>query len=908
MTLPFPGSTLALFAAAPAVWTGSPRTRSASSGILLRRRILLAVIVVCGVAALQLTGGACPAHAQDRAELRQQAEQLLGRPVSDAEILRMIRESGLTPDQLRDRLQAAGYERGAADPYLAVLAGRADSVPEGTDIVPLVRVLTEVTEPGAEAMPSERPPRAGRVPAPERAVRAEAPPGPRIFGRELFRRATSQFVPITTGPAPPDYRLGPGDELVLVLTGDVEQAYRLTVTPEGWIVIPDVGRVFVNGLRLDELEGTLFNRLSEAYSGIQRGPEATTFFDVSLGALRTNQVYVIGEVEEPSAYQVSSLATALTALYWAGGPAENGSFRDIAVNRGTETVARIDLYDYLLRGRADEDVRLEQGDVVFVPVAERRVRIDGAVNRPGIYEVQEGEGLRDAIEFAGGTQAAAHLRHVQIARILPPEQRSPGVDRAVLDIPLFAEGADDFIPLRNGDRITVFAVLDEARNRVTVSGGVWRPGTYGVGPDTRLWDVIERAGGLLPDAYQGRAQIQRLQDDFTRRMIPVSLVGGPDGLEADNPAIEGMDQILVFARRNLGEERVVSIGGWVRRPGVYPYAEGMTVRDLVLRAGGMRTGAYVGHAEVSRVVISQARTDTLTRRFEVPLDSSYVFDSAEATDGSPPGTPETGLAPGFPLQNFDAVFIRKAPGFQPQQSVVVSGEVLLPGPYAIQTRDERLTDLIERAGGLTPEAYPAGLQLWRVTIDGEADTLTAAEIAGRTEELTPEEVERLRAEGGVREVPGTARIVRRRTRVGVDFLNALREPNGPNNVLVEPNDSIYVPHEINTIDVLGAVGVETSVLYREGKGLGYYIDQAGGYAQNADKSRTRVRYANGEVQTRGSKFLFFGGGVPDPDPGSVITVPSKPPREGRGLQTTEWVAIFTSIATATAAIIVASKP
>ncbi len=728
-----------------------------------------------------------------------------------------------------------------------------------------------------------------------------------MFGRDLFARASSQFAPVTTGPAPADYRLGPGDELVLVLTGDVEQAYRLVVTSEGWIAIPDVGRVFVNGLTLAELDETLFNRLSQAYSGIQPGGGATTFFDVSLGALRTNQVYVIGEVEEPAAYQLSSLSTALTALYWAGGPRVNGSFRNITVNRGNRTVAEIDLYDYLLRGMAQQDIRLEQADVVFVPIAESRVEIDGAVNRPGLYEVKEGEGLRDVLAFAGGTQAQAHLRHVQIDRILPPEDRAPGLDRATLDIPLAADGADPFVPVLNGDRITVFAVLDETRNRVIISGGVFRPGTYAVEPETRLWDLIDRAGGLLPDAYEGRAQIQRLETDFTRRMIPVSLSRTAAGDPVDNPPIEGLDQILVYAHRELREDRVVSIGGWVRTPGVYPYVEGMTVRDLVLKAGGMRTGAYLGHAEVSRVVISQTRSDTLTGRYQVPLDSSYVFAEG-SPNGEPTGQPDVMRREEFVLANLDAVYIRKAPGFEPQSNVIVGGEVLLPGPYSLQTRSDRLTDLIERAGGLTPEAYPEGLQLWRAAPDPGVDTLTAAEIAGRAEGLSQEEVQRLEAAGEIREQLGPVAGPEHRTRVGVDFMNALENPDGSNNILVEPADSIYVPHRITTIEVRGAVGVETQVLFSQGKGLGYYIDQAGGYAKDADKSRARVRYANGEVKTRGSKFLFFGGHVPDPDPGSRITVPQKPPSTGQGLRTTEWVAIFTSIATAAAAIIIASRP
>jgi len=933
-----------------------------------------------------------PLAAQQTPEqLKQQAEQLLGHPISNQEILQRIQQSGLTPDQIRNRLQQAGYNPSAADAYLNALQSGSSNVPPGTNPMPLVQVLAEQESfggPGA-AQYGQVPPGAqgyqGRYPS------AEDTLGPPVFGRDMFRRATSQFQPVTTGPVPPDYRVGPGDQLVLVITGAVEQAYTLTVSREGWVVIPDVGRVYVNGKTMEGLRETLFDRLSQSYSGIKKGAGATTFFDVSVGNLRQNQVYVIGDVEQPSAYTVSSLATALTALYWAGGPTRTGSFRNIVVNRGGRTVARLDLYDYLIRGDASQDVRLEQGDIVYVPVARKQVQIDGAVNRPGIYELKGQESLADLIDYAGGVQANAELRRVQIERILPPGQRTPGRDRALLDVPIedlaraggpagpvgaadSAEAAGGgaqmarapsggrVVPLRRGDQVTVFAVLEDTRNQVTVSGGVWKPGTYAAGDSTRLWDIIGMAGGLLPDAYEGRAQIQRLRPDQTRALIPVSLATDSAGSPEENPRIRGMDQVIIYAERNLREDRAVSIGGWVRYPGVYPFAGGMTVADLILEAGGMRTGAFTGQAEVARVRISQTRSDTLTSRYLVPLDSSYVFDAGREDDGSEGRPAMGGKAATFALHNLDAVYVRKAPGFEPQQKVVVTGEVKFPGPYSIRTREERLTDLIQRAGGLTDQAYAEGFQLWRAEQAKGADTLTAAEIAGQAvgdtttgalyaDTLGPAGQAgaggRYPQQGGGQVPPGGSRYpgaqgaypgapadtgrvaaiqdsLRRvqqqlaaeqrkaaqtvqRTRVGIDFPRALRNPKSSANILVEPGDSVYVPHYVPTVDVEGAVGVQTKVLYREGEGAGYYIKRAGGYAQDADKGRTRIRFANGEVATRGGKFLFFGGGLPDPDPGSTITVPTKPPKQGQGLQLSTLVGILTSIAATTATVIIAAK-
>jgi len=913
---------------------------------------LLAAVVALGGGAL-----ASPLYAQDAGALdaaRQRAEQLLGRPLTDREILRLLQQSGLTADQVRERLQRQGLPPGAADPYLDVLEGRADRVPEGTDPLVMFEALT-----GARLRPeatfdttglaSLPPPQ-----APAESARAERP-GPPVFGRELFTRASSQFAPVTMGPVPPDYRVGPDDELVLVLTGDVELAYRLTVSREGWVVIPDVGRVFVNGLSLAELESALRRRLAQSYSGLTGGTDATTFMDVSLGKLRVNQVFVIGEVVQPGSYSLSSLSTALTALYVAGGPNRGGSFRRIAVNRGGKQAATVDLYEYLLHGRAEQDVRLEQGDVVFVPVASRRVEVDGAVVRPGIYEMKEGEGLNDLLQFAGGMQPDAYLARVQIERVLPAAQREPGLHKVLLDVPVgdLGEDAGAGTELVDGDRITVFAVLDQVRNAVRITGGVWRPGEYGVAPGLRLWDLIERAGGLLPDTYAGRAQIQRLEEDYTRRMIPVSLERDASGAPRENPEIRPFDQVYVFARRNLREERVVSIGGWVRSPGVYPFLDGITVRDLILRAGGLRTGAYLGQADVARVVIAQARGDTITRHFTVPLDSSVVFDAARRAGdagtggaGGSGGTPDGrggGRAhagadgPDFVLQSLDAVYVRKAPGFEPQQSVMVTGQVMFPGPYSLQTRSERIVDLIQRAGGLTPEAYAEGVQLWRREPVQQVDTLSAAQIAGQAfgdtsaaglQTLEDSLSTNLQRAGiGVRTVAPTPGVGGARaaavaaargvtpetgvpsapeiTRVGIDFPRAMRDPRSAHNILIEPGDSLFVPSFIATVDVRGEVGSPTKVLFKNGAGLSYYINRAGGYTQDADKGRTRIQFANGEMAARGGKFLFFGGGIPEPDPGSVIMVPTKRPKHG-GINFTQLATVFTSLASAVATIVIVS--
>lgn len=899
-------------------------TLPAPSRFAVRTLGLLAVV------SLAVAGGSPTAvPAQQTEELRRQAEQRLGQQLTDQQIIQRLRQSGLSPQEIRERLRQRGYDPSMADPWLQAMQGQGQ-VGQGASRTPIMSVLGGA-EIGAE--------RLGRIPARD-TLRRPAPEDtlPPVFGRKLFQRTTSEFEPSLTGPVPPDYQLGPGDRLQLVLTGAVQQAFELPVNQEGWIVIPEVGRVPVAGKTLSELRETLYNRLSQVYSGITRGPGGKTQFEVSVSQLRTIQVYVVGEVTRPASYRVSGMATALTALYRARGPTRNGSFRNVVVNRGGKKIAEIDLYNYLLNGRAEEDVRLRSGDIIFVPVARRQVQVEGPVSRPGIYEPLENEGLRDVLRFAGGVQPTAELKRVQIERILPPDQRTPGQDRAILDVSVGevrtpADSADR-IPVRDGDQVNLFAVLEQPRNRVRVSGGVWRPGTYGVADSTRLWDVIEKAGGLLPDVYEGRAQIQRLQDDWTRRMIPVRLSRTDGGEPVANPRIEGMDQLLIYAQRNLREDRQVSIGGWVREPGVYPFAEDMTVKDLILQAGGLRTGAYLESAEVSRVTISQERTDTLSRTVEVPLADDYVVGGDTVAAGNYGDGAELLPPPArdFELRNLDAVYVRRSPGYEPQKTVQVTGEIQYPGPYSIETRDERLTDLIRRAGGLTDEAYRQGLQLWRrtdQTRDTEADTMaTTARLraaaglrdtvrradTARRRDTLPRGLAQQREESDTLGFTQTGRLARdtadqlRRTRVGLDFLEALENPQSSANVRLQPGDSIHVPEFEPTVTVRGGVGVETQVLHKEGAGLDYYIDQAGGYRQLAAEGRTRVRYANGQIRTKGGGFLFFGGGVPDPDPGSTIFVPVKPPRQrGGGLGVTELVGIVSTLASSLATVIAVTQ-
>ena len=695
-----------------------------------------AIAVELGVLAMPLA-----AQLPTEQQVRQQLQQ---NPQLGDVIRQRILQSGLSPEQVRARLQASGYSASLLDAYLGEAAPGQAVPPPSQEVLSALTALGvgPLVAEGLEEVPVTTGLEAVR-PQPLRA-------GLELFGAEVFRRTTSRFQPLLTGPVPSSYRLGPGDVMVLVLTGDVELIHTLEVTREGFIVVPQVGQLFVNNLTMGQLEELLRRRLGRSYSGIARG---TTRFDVSIARIRTNQVFVVGEVMQPSAYQLASVATVLNALYAAGGPLDRGNFRAIAVRRQGEVVAVLDLYDYLLRGDTRNDIVLEQGDVVFVPVKGTRASVTGAVTRPAIYELAEGETLSQLIEAAGGFTAEANMTGLTVHRVLPGEDRGQIVTARVAL----------YVPLRR--------------------------------------------------AAEGTEEAPRVA-------VPAL-------------ALEDGDSVVVDSLPVRSASYFVRAAGMVYKPGTFPWREGMTLRDLLRLAGGLTTGASLEAVEIARLPASRAQGDLATT-IRVPLDSTYLFDrDSLGRYIGPPGLayPATG-APEVLLEPFDHVLILKQPEFDFQRTVTITGEVQYPGAYSLRRKDERLSELVTRAGGLLPTAYPDGARFVR-----------AFENSGR---------------------------------VNLDLPHVLASPGGPADIILQPGDSLAVPEFIPTVQVLGAVTAPTSVLYREGEGLDYYIANAGGYARDADKGRVAVRYANGSAETKQKRLIFFTSS-PEPGPGSVVSVPQKEP-------------------------------
>ena len=831
---------------------------------------------------LILAGATLPAPARVAGQDAEAARRMLqGSGVTEREILQRLRASGLSRSEIKQRLVQAGYDPALADTYMDMLEGgrttrplsapedflyaldaigvTSEGVPVYADTIPGVRDARGYpTDPRLRAGAGSAYPAPWGTPYGDPAMLRYLEPEPDtarvaglpIFGRALFHRRTTEFEPATSGPVPSDYRLAPGDELVVILSGAAQTAYTMNVMRDGTIVIPEVGPVAVSGLRLDAVESLLLDRLSRVFSGLGRSPDSTTRLSVSVGRIRSNEVVVAGDVERPGSYTVSSLGTAFTALYRAGGPAPIGSFREIHVRRGGRLVSTVDLYDYLVSGDGSSDVRLQQGDFVFVPVAGPRVAIEGAVRRPAAYELEEGEGLGDLLRFAGGLKADAVVRRIQIDRILPPSQRRPGIDRVVVDADLealFREGGG-VIPLADGDIVRVFSVSESRRNQVVVTGAVHREGTYQWRPGMTVAELVGSADGLGEQALLDRAHIYRL-DTATgqRELVPVSLAT-EDGALSRVPLLD-RDSLVVLSRGRLAQRDSVTITGYVKEPRSYALAAGMTVEDLILQAGGYRAGADRTQAEVARMPEPGARSDTVAEVFRVRtrLGPDPAGDRIpESVAGLPPADRVT-------LADGDRVFVRKAPGYEPLYTVKVTGEVLTSSEYVLDSRDTRITDVIERAGGLTDEAAIQGVQLFR------------------RGELVAVDLERARAEPGSR----------------YDFT-------------LEPGDSLHVPKYDPTVLVIGGgVAFETRVPYQPGKGLSYYIAQSGGYTDAADRDRVSITYQNGQ-RAISQPFLAFER-APRPRAGSTIVVPEVPASELgafdlRGFATTT-LGLLTSAAT-----------
>ena len=830
------------------------------------------------LAAALLCAGARPVFAQ-RPTPSQAQELLRSRPDLVAQLRQRLTSSGLTPDQVRARLRAEGYPENLLDAYLAdagsaatagtpnasmLEAARALGITDSTDSVlfpaEAIRSTTSRAGPVLDTVALRRMRRDTTrdtllVTLAER-ERAARDSGFAIFGLNVFQGATSQFDANSAGPVDANYRLGPGDRLVLILSGDVELAHTLDVTREGFVVIPQVGQLYVANLTMAQLEDLLYSRLGRVYSGVRRGAGATTRFSVSVARLRSNQVFVVGEVVNPGSYRVSSAGTTLTALYAAGGPSTNGSLRAIEIRRAGAVISTFDVYDYLLHGDASRDVRLGNGDIVFVPPYQGRVRVVGEVLRPATYEIRKGETLADVMRAAGGFTAEAGQRRIQIDRIVPAADRaSSGRDRVVIDVTDTAGIGAGALPiaLEPGDVVRIFPIAERVRNRVVVNGSVWLAGAQGFRPGMTLAEALRAAGGIKPDTYVGQVLVTRLRPDSTRLQLRTALRDS-SGAPIDDLALAEDDEITVYSLTDFRPRRYVAITGAVRKGGRFAYRDGMTVRDVVLLAGGLEESAYLREAEIARLPESRAAGVT-AMTFRVALDSTYLFERGSGGRAylGPPGVaaPASG-APEVALKPYDNVLIMRQPDWELQRTVTLGGEVKYPGGYALISKTERLSDVIRRAGGLTTEAYAGGVVFYR-------------------------------------KANGVGRI-------GVDLPAVLKHSSSRDNLVLQDGDSIVIPRYSGVVTVAGAVNAPVAVAYVPSRGIEYYVAAAGGFSRKADAGRAYVTQPNGKVESVSRLFLVRTS--PDPKPGSTVFVPEKDPNDKK-----DYVAATAAVAQILASLV-----
>lgn len=676
-----------------------------------------------------------------------------------------------------------------------------------------------------------------------------------IYGHNIFTNNRLTFEPNTNQATPANYRLGPGDEVIIDVWGTSETTIRQTITPEGSILVTNLGPVYLSGKTVSEANAFLRQEFAKIYSGMS-GSEPTTEIKLTLGAIRTIQVNIMGEVAVPGTYRLSSFSTVFHALYVAGGVNQIGSLRSIKVIRGKKTLAEIDVYDLLMQGKMIDDVRLQEGDIVMVDTYEALVKVSGKVKRPMYYEMKKNETVATLIQYAGGMMSDSYKKAVTLVRKSGREYQIFNVDD--VDYSVFK--------LDDGDEVNIGAVLDRFENRVEIRGAVYRPGLYQLnGTVNTVKELIKKAEGVCGDAFLNRAILNREHEDLTHETMQIDLRGLLNGTMVDIP-LKKNDVLYIPSIHDLQEAQTLTIHGLVARPGIYAFTTHMTIEDLVLQAGGLLEAASTTKVEVARRM-KDARSTT----FSTNIGQTFTFDLKDGLligDGS-----DT-----FHLEPFDEVYIRKSPAYYRQQNVTVRGEVLFGGSYALSKKNERLSDVVAKAGGVTPDAYVEGARLIR--------RMTEEEIQRRADVLRM-------SNKGSDSISVEKLDLSTTYSVGIDLKEALRRPGGDADLVLREGDELFVPEYVNTVKINGAVMYPNTVSYKKGEKLKYYINQAGGFGNRAKKHRVYVVYLNGTV----SRVRMSSKAI---EPGCEIIVPSKDRASRMGLQ--EILGISTTTASLAAVI------
>ena len=673
--------------------------------------------------------------------------------------------------------------------------------------------------------------------------------GRKVFGRDIFNNKELTFEPNMNIATPQNYRLGPGDAVFVDIYGASQKSIQATVTPDGTIVLEGFGPVTVSGLTVAQANARLKATLGARYSSSK--------VRLTVGQTKTIMVNVMGEVAAPGTYTLSAFASVFHALYMAGGTNDIGTLRNIKVYRNNKLVTTVDIYDYILNGKLTGNVRLADNDVIVVGPYDCLVNVTGKVKRPMFYEMKRNESVGTLLKYAGGFTGDAYKKTVKVIR-------KSGSKYSIFNVGEFDVSS---FKIEDEDSIAVDSVIPRYSNMVEVRGAVFRPGMYQVGGEiTGVRSLLEHADGVTEDAFLKHAVMHRLKFDRTLEVIQVDVEGIMSGRVADIP-LKNEDVLYIPSKKDLQEQQTFTIHGEVIYPGKYAYADNTTIEDLIIQAGGLTDAASVMKVDVARRIADAhaiEATDTIARTYSFKLKDGFVID----------GTP------GFVLMPYDEVYVRTSPGFSEQKNVLVQGEIMFSGTYTLSKKNQRLSELIKEAGGLTNTAYAKGARLER--------------------RLTPEERARMetilrmvKSQSGSGDTLDIRKLdIRDTYSVGIQLDKALEEPGSNYDVVLRQGDRIYIPEYTNTVKISGDVMYPNTVTYRQGKGVKYYVDKAGGWGNRAKKSRAYIVYMNGTVAQ-------VGRGV-KPEPGCEIVVPTKP--ESRKMSTGEIVSIASGSASIAAMI------
>lgn len=856
--------------------------------------------------------------------------------ITDAQLIKYIEQAsktGLSPEQIENELK----NRGLPESELAILRVR-------------IRNLSDVSGKPNDNKPilnnyDSTNPRSRRE-----SIIIDTPVSPkqievsRVFGSDLFSSSNVTFEPNLRMATPLNYRLGPDDKLIIDISGVNDALQSLTVLPDGYIRLKYVGPVFVNGLTIEEAKARIINRLSRIYPSVSNGSSKVI---VSLDAVRSIKVTIIGSAKRPGTYTVSSLASVFNVLYASGGPDNYGSFREIEIVRNNKVVQKVDVYNFLLNGFLNENIRLEDLDVIRIPAARVRVNVVGELKRNGIFEVLPGESLSKVInDFCGGFQRSAYKALIKSERITDKEKKLIDITKDQLD---------SFIP-QDGDTYTIAKILDRFENAVTISGSVFRPGTYSLKESMTVRNLIELADGFTEDAFKSKAILNRLKEDKSKEILFLDLSKILSD-ESGNIKLRKDDELIIKSIFDFQDEFNVEVNGAVRKPGTYPYVDTMRVKDLIYMAGGLIEDAYTGRALITKTradgtlktisfsldsvfnntapnfilekrdILTVTTNSTFTFKYPINIygevknpgtydfsdsltlkslilkaggfteKSSFNVEIARKRKFVDPNDPKASLAEifkftldsshlaintiDFKIEAYDIVTVFPDPYRKTQEVITISGMVLQPGNYAIENRDERISSLIKRAGGVLSEANIYGARLKRVKPAGFADRVQVDKISKLVKDSTgllAMEAEKLEDE------------------IAINLAAALNNPGGPEDFYVRHKDEIIIPERDEMVEVSGEVLFPLKMTYRAGRRLKYYVNSSGGFMNSAVKKNSFVIYPNGRA-ARTKKVMFFFRKYPKVKAGSKIFIPKSGPDYKPKKSATEVLAIASAVAT-----------